>query len=654
MNLRRINQFKEVFFKSGWEDNVFNKENELGESILNRADLLLDDKIVFDDPLDMEPCSIPYNIQDFKWNKYPGHDVEWCYMLNRQGFLVDLAISYKITNKKKYLKKYKELVLDFIHSNGVPDSTNKNSWRSIDVGIRLQNLIKSFTYCNISDVFLPEEVTFLKKSILTHVKYLSKVYISSYDLSNWGVLSISGLAAVDLFFPDLIDNKTNKFIWEKLEKQVELQFYSDGLHWEQSPLYHHQVVIALLYLVLVSNYLEVELPFALDQKLKKPIKSSYYYANNKDVTVPLNDSDRVNLNYVYNIYRHMDYLESIPTNNNSLLYVGSLYEFKEYLPKQKKNNEIFIGSSSGFYSYKDEETYFTVFNGLHGSGHAHASHGSFTLDVNSRPILIDSGRYTYAEHPHRINLKKEQAHNSISVKYYPATKIKNSWGFDKLAKPLSHNYKDTQYGPLFHMSWTGRGPLSSLYVIERTILYIREFKTFIFYDSIQKNHLVPSSIEVNFNLDKSIRTINKSNNIVHFYVNDLEMKLWAKKSNYKITEQIMSEIYNYKSKHKRVTNSLRVFDKTTGIINILSLDPNLKITNEKALQNNKSKVKTLLLEKINYVDGIKIQNDTKYLKLFFLNKEVLRGGNYFSTLENEGFYGLINIIEPDGKAVRLK
>lgn len=649
MNFQRIKSFRSLFYQSGWYSEL-SYNNTVYKRIIDRSNLLLENKIIFDDPLDMEPCHIPYSIIDYKWNRYPGKDPEWCYMLNRQGFLVDLAISYKITGKEEYFLKYKELVFDFILSNGIPNSKNKNSWRSMDAGIRLQNLIKSFTYINIEDLLQSDELEILKKCIITHIIHLMDTYLERYDLSNWGVLSLSGLATVDLFFPELINEKTRKFIWEKLYKQLELQFYNDGLHWEQSPLYHHQVITALLYVVLISNYLNLKLPLEIDIKLRNPISSSYFYANKCDVLVPLNDSDRVNLSYVYNIYRHMGYLKSKPTNNDSIIFVGSLYEEKNKHVNSIDNNIIFAGGDSGFYAYKKDSIYFTLFNGLHGSGHGHASHGSFTLDINNKPFIIDSGRYTYMNHPLRFRLRKEAAHNSISIKGFPATKIRGSWGFHKLAEPLYHKYQNTQIGPLFSVSWSGRGPMNSLYIVQRTILYVEEFKTFIFYDKVQKKGWFPIKVEMNFNIDETVKIIKRKNKVIVFNNDELEVKLWSKKGSYKITNQMMSKIYNQKNKHKRISNCIKVFKSNFTTINTLTMDQNIVVTNEKVFEGSNFKKK----KEIDYVEGIKLENANNSLKLFFLNNEVVKGDKYFKTSNQEGFYGSINVILQDGQVIKLK
>ena len=56
-------------------------------------------------------------------------------------------------------------------------------------------------------------------------------------------------------------------------------------------------------------------------------------------------------------------------------------------------------------AYKAEDIYFTLFNGLHGSAHGHASTGGFTLQLQGDDLFSDSGRYSYVNKSERLQLK---------------------------------------------------------------------------------------------------------------------------------------------------------------------------------------------------------------------------------------------------------
>lgn len=183
--------------------------------------------------------------------------------------------------------------------------------------------MKSLTYIPIADFRLLGIDDVLNNALLIHLDYLERSYIDKYRLSNWGVLAIGGMAAIDLFLPELVTSKQRDLIWSRLAEQLDLQFYSDGIHWEQSPLYQHEVLMTFVYLLQISEYLEVQLPLDLRMKLKTPIFSTHYLADNQDILNPINDSDHVNFHYVYDIYRKLGFIfEPSMTANMARLWTG--------------------------------------------------------------------------------------------------------------------------------------------------------------------------------------------------------------------------------------------------------------------------------------------------------------------------------------------
>ena len=110
-------------------------------------------------------------------------------------------------NKRKMLFT-KMALLDFIQEEGEPNSTNRNVWRPLDVGIRVMNWLKSLTYISIADYKQLGIDKVLRNALLVHLEYLERSYIDKYRLSNWGVLVTGGMAAMDLFLPELV-NRVN-------------------------------------------------------------------------------------------------------------------------------------------------------------------------------------------------------------------------------------------------------------------------------------------------------------------------------------------------------------------------------------------------------------------------------------------------------------
>ena len=113
-----INKYSNEFLSNDWKS--FVKENCKKE--IKRAkfqgDLLCNNIIIYNDPMDMEATSIPYKFDGVEWNRSANSDPEWIYMLNRNGFMVDLAIAYRVTENKKYIEKLKSKeIKDYIFKN---------------------------------------------------------------------------------------------------------------------------------------------------------------------------------------------------------------------------------------------------------------------------------------------------------------------------------------------------------------------------------------------------------------------------------------------------------------------------------------------------------------------------------------------------------
>lgn len=643
MPFNRLQQYRERFFQTNWQANYPNENPAFLGEIKKRADYLLNDEIVFTDALDMEPLAVPFSIAEYKWNDYPLSDPEWTFMLSRQGFLVDLAITYYFTNDEQYLAKYLELVFDFIKENGVPNEENRLSWRPLDTGIRLTNLMKSFTYIEVESVLSDKQLLVLKESIQIHVDYLETSYIEKYDLSNWGVLAVTGMAAVELYFPELVDSNKHDFIWSKIQTQIELKFYEDGIHWEQSPLYHHQVITAFLYLVQVSSYLDELLSVDLSVALQQPIIAAHYYANEIDLLNPLHDSDNVDFSYIYDLYRYMGYLKDKLKSTSAILFVGSLYD-QNRPNTTERYPELFYSIDSGFHAYKNEEMYFTLFNGLHGSSHGHATNGSFTLDVENEPFIVDPGRYTYTEDALRLYLKEEQAHNTVTIKNQPATTIEGSWDYSSLAEPIFDKVRETTVGPLFEIGWTGRND-ESLYIINRTVLYIKDSQTYVFYDRVESSGFV--EIETHFQLDPALTVTHQLDHELGLGRNDISGKIWVNKGQLTLSEKELSKIYNEKLAHQRVTNTVKTEEPVTGMVTVLTLNDAVEVRNIPAYQNNKEGL-------TDYIEAIQIRNGSETLDLYFLNRDVVKGDKLFKTKDHQSFYGQINIVNEKGILNRLK
>lgn len=101
-----------LFCEQEWLTYV--KDTRRAKHIIYKANLICQNIFLFDDPLDMECCYIPHYFKDIDWVFTPNGDDEWVFMLNRQGFMVELSQAFLLTKEEKYIQKWKELAFDWI------------------------------------------------------------------------------------------------------------------------------------------------------------------------------------------------------------------------------------------------------------------------------------------------------------------------------------------------------------------------------------------------------------------------------------------------------------------------------------------------------------------------------------------------------------
>ena len=630
--MKLLKDYQKVFFGDDFIEKIKKENNNYLKEIFKRNDYLLNGEIIFTDSMDMESTFIPYKINEYKWKSTPNGDNEWCFMLSRHGYTLDLAISYILTKDDKYLSKWKELVFSFIKEEGIPKDENKICWRPLDTGLRLGFWVRSLVFLG-RESFTEIEWETLLEAIEIHKKHLTSTFVNKYLLSNWGVLALSGFILTILFEEDSIKKYID--IWEKLKTTIELQFSEKGVQWEQSPLYHHEVIFNYTLILQMSESLNLELPINLREILKKFVEASYYMCDQKDYLLALNDSDYVDFSYVYDFYRGMDLLNDKDINYlknlKAKILLGNYYMSKINHCQFKNYNESFFDNTAGFVAIKDDKYYLTCFNGLHGSSHGQSSQGAITLNYEGRPILIDCGRFSYTECLERITLNRALSHNTVTLENLEGTVIKSSWNYDRLIEPLSIDIKEKENFSFIEMIWLANSG-DRIATFRRHIILFKDIKTLLIVDDVKSNK--EDNTEVYFHLGDFFDTQRRKDVLetedILFYSDD------------KIEEftHFHSPRYNSLKKHTAI--------KVTGkglVLSMISLEKDIKIEKVPVYQNNQK-------EEFISCRGIKMSVG-KIVKEVYINSSEIVKNDKLLIGNNNLFYGTVVVFE-NGKRIRVK
>ncbi len=487
------------------------------KGLLSRAELLQKQVFSFRDRWDMEPCPTPFPLTLRDWVTSPNGDPEWVYMLNRQDFLPRLWQAYLVTGKKDYVDKLFWYLWDWMEKNPVSDQATE-AFRTIDTGIRCMNWCALAVDLAGAGLMEASQAECLLGNIGQQLKTLRERYIGKYTLSNWGVLQTTAVCAGYLWFRDFLPGDgLEEWAWEELREQLELQVLEDGSHWEQSALYHVEVLNACTRLLVYAWQAKKagvclgkiqrralgetgagEPRAALEGWLVRAVlrmsRHVLYSSDPNRMQLPQGDSDVTDVRDVMvraavisclfpafgqeetgsgGIYRfaggrHMD------MDSAWLLGISGIRSYESLRPKEPQSLSWFCEDSGNLYlrnSWGKQADFTWMANGCLGSSHGHANQAQLCFHHKGRPFLTDSGRYSYREdEPLRCRLKSPQAHNVCVIDGQSGGEPDGSWSYASFGENLKNYFREQ--GDVHYMEMPVRGTLrdKTPYLIVRRVM----------------------------------------------------------------------------------------------------------------------------------------------------------------------------------------
>lgn len=556
------------------------KENS--KKIIETCDLLCKNTFIFNHKWDMEVCKIPYTFsEEIIWNKIPFEDPEWTFMLNRHKFWVYLAKAYALTSEEKYFDTFISQVNSWIDTVDVFKDEYFNCSRTIEIGIRCLNWIKAIKIFKNSSCNL----NFIENKMIESLLYQCELLIKTYDdfrtLSNWGVMQNCGLISLALNYQEQhsILSQYLTIALERLEYQCKIQILPDGVHWEQSPMYHNEVLNCLLDIAFDFEKLNLDTPSFILSSIRKLAYSNAYMKKPNHNQPMQGDSDETDLrdiitrsayilkdqNLKYFGYNFVDF-ESIWDIGDS-----NISKYEE-LPTKKPNfTSIALKESGNFYlrdSFEDNSNYLWFRCGALGSGHGHGEHLHFDLVSNGEDFISDPGRFTYVEgNKDREFLKSCFAHNTTIVDNLPFSKFNGAWGIVESALTLNtyHSFNTTfdfvEGGHLGYIS------LESPVVTNRKILYLKNDLWIIIDEFLTEGAHEYSQI-FNFYPDKK-PTVDGQKAFIKGENSNLFMYWIDKNLNLNLKNSIFSTEYNKRNSNFQLVSSIKS-NKSKTLFTVIS------------------------------------------------------------------------------------
>ena len=498
--------------------------------IIEVADQVSRNYFLFRYEWDMEKTSIPYQFKkNINWTIVPFGDMEWTWMLNRHRYWIDLGKAYYFTKNEAYARTWASQAADWIKKNPIDDKTvSAYSWRRIEAGIRCENWIKSFEYFKNSPSVTPQFLSIFLNSLSEHAEYLNRTFSVFSKTSNWGVLELNGQFTASVFLSEFknADNWRETAI-QRLDTCVQLQILPDGTQWEQSPMYHNEVLHCCLNVNLIAQKQNIKLPQTFIEKTKAMAMADVKWQKPNYHQPLFGDSDDSDLRTMLtlsaclfndSVLKSRAFTE-IDFENKFLLSINqqkTYTDIKSQLPDFKST----YLQSSGYMIFRncwDESANYATLNLKKiGSGHAHDDLLSFTLFANGRDYLVDGGRYTYVESELRKKLKSSPAHNSLAVDDQPNSIYEESWGNSYNARSQGIYTKMTSIYDYAEAENNAYKRLADPVMLKRRMLYLKP-GLWIMFDSFSANGTHKYSQYFNFS-DKQIAV--KKNSVSTTYEKD--------------------------------------------------------------------------------------------------------------------------------------
>ncbi len=454
------------------------------KTILAAADRVCENRYIFTDKWDLEqePFEIRFETE-IDWEIDANGDPEYIWQFNRHRYFICLGQAYLMTGEEVYAKKMAELLADWIRRIPLTPEHEMKAWRSLEAGFRGEYWTKAVSYIQDSPAWTQELQDLYMASLYQHAEYIEKKHSDYKYISNWGVIENHGLFEIALALLD--SEKKEHYIhtaFSVLSQAARIQFMEDGVHWEQSPTYHCEVVRCYLDVLLLAKKHGITVPDEIKRTVRKALDVMLAWKKPDGAMFMNGDSDDIDMAecFILGAYYFGDGRYKYAAEGNmdfeavwNLGWEGM--QAYEALPMEEPEGLSAAFCDSGHFYFRSgwgrdaNLLHFTC--GTLGAGHGHSDKLHVDLVMCGRDILVDSGRYTYAWANGRERYKNPQAHNTTIADGKLFTVCKDSWECSKLCQPANTAYKfteDYEYAQGGHLGYIEDGIF-----VNRRVIHIK-------------------------------------------------------------------------------------------------------------------------------------------------------------------------------------
>ena len=451
---------------------------EAAQAAIDRADEVCRGELRFLDHWEMEraPEAVPYTLP-LHWAESPNGDPEWIYALNRHTIFLNLGKAWRYTGEARYRDTFLALLEDWLdHVPHTPES-EQTTWRALEAGLRAENWLRALA---LFDGAVPAPLLErAEASLRAHGEYLCTAHAAFQQLSNWGAIQDHGLFLLGVYFGE---GDWQRLALHRLTENLHNAVLPDGTHWEESPMYHCEVLHAAADTLMTARHCGTPVPAELETKVHALCTALADWVMPGRLLLPQSDSDVIDAGDLLAQGALLFSDAALAAAADGPLCEETLWDFGPAaphllaeLPKKRPAAPSRALPAGGNYmlraGWDPKDLCLHMHTGPLGGGHGHAD--LLHLDVYRRGegVLVDPGRATYVEGALRRELKSPAAHNTLRLDDADFTRYTSTWGGESPAEPLPAVFNTTpeaDYLSAGHLGYLDRGCM-----VQRKIVFIK-------------------------------------------------------------------------------------------------------------------------------------------------------------------------------------
>lgn len=452
------------------------------------ADAVCRGEYMMTDPWEMEACREPvcFGAEPgaVDWNYIRNGDWEWLFSMNRHTSFVNLAKAWLQTGNHCYADKFEELIRDWITRVPLQESNKNTTWRSLDTAIRSVNWLKALHLFSECKGFSKDLLPLIRGSLCQHGQLLEETYGTFHELSNWGILQDHGLYLLGIC---LKREEWCDLAVHRMDRNLHHAILRDGTQWEQSPMYHCEVLESGLDVMLAAYRTGRDIPQRMQENLHRMCIALAKWVKPNGHIFMQSDSDDLDARDLLVTGTLLFQDEMLHRCAGALFPETCLWtlgpekeiEYRKIPMSETPQKSAVLQNSGNIILRGADEGIIHMHGGNLGGGHGHADLLHIDAAMGDEDILLDSGRYTYRYIPLRNSLKSPSAHNTICIDDIDFTHCKDSWLYDKVAVPLP------VYSTFTEIADYAEGGFRDGYaIVQRKLIYLKQQNVLLIWDTV--------------------------------------------------------------------------------------------------------------------------------------------------------------------------